>query len=287
MKCEICNNAEAVKVLKGRGEDDERYVCEACAAKVEESQEREEHEDEGFGFPREGDGPAEGDEAMRKMIDAVGGILDTVKDTIARHAGKGFEFDDAAFEELKPGKSMLECMMNGFLHLEGLFLMGDLDKVKHAMETLDMRLEHPFDRGHDSGHLYRVMYAKDLKDAKKAWAAMQDLVDQERYARIALVEEDPLVFADTLARSISVLRSARLLAAGEYVDLLSPLKLASHEGFLDGITEREIDSIVRRQAKIAAATDHDPYDEDAERADNANARFAKVRLNERARRIFG
>ena len=62
MKCEICNNAEAVKVLKGRGEDDERYVCEACAAKVEESQEREDHEDEGFGFPREGDDPAEGDE---------------------------------------------------------------------------------------------------------------------------------------------------------------------------------------------------------------------------------
>ncbi len=286
MKCEICNKAEAVKVLKGRGEDDERYVCAACAEKMAADDERDEG-DGGFGISQDGEEPADGDEAMRKMIDAVGGILDTVKNTIARRMGEGASLDNASFEEIKPGKSMAEFMMNGFLHLEGLFLMGDLEKVKRAMETLDMRLEHPFDGGRDSGHLYRVMYAKDLKDSKKAWEALQDLVDQERYARIALVEDDPLVFADTLARSISVLRSARLLAAGEYVDLLSPLKLATREGFLDGITEREIDSIARRQAKIAASTDHDPYEEDAVRADNANARFAKVRLNERARRIFG
>lgn len=280
MKCEICHKAEATTVLKGGGEDDERYVCADCA-RAEEAEKGEDEEGAGEDgvFAPPGAPDAEENGQMRRVLDAMGGILDTVKNSIERHAAEA----EDNYRELPRDKKFRDCMFNGYLHLEGLFLFGDLDRVKRALEALDMRLEHPYGDGHESGHIYRVMYRNPVKQAARVF---HDMVEQERYARIALIDDDPIVFADTVMRSLGILRNARLLTAGEYADLLSPMKLAAREMLLEGISEREIDALFRRQSQIIKRG-RDNAERDIDRAEEANERFARVRLAGRAKEIFG
>ena len=85
----------------------------------------------------------------------------------------------------------------------------------------------------------------------------------------------------------AILRNARLLSPGEYIDLLSPVRLASIMGFLDGISREEIDKIMRRNLEKPQQTPPATQEEerqrdnrDADFADRVSAFFAKVRLTD-------
>ena len=118
---------------------------------------------------------------------------------------------------------------------------------------------------------------------------MKDLLAQERNARVRLFEEMPRVFGDSLCRSLAVLKNCRLLAPAELFDLLSPLRLAALEKMLDGITLKEIESMM---AEIDLSSKEDKVDQverdriDGLRADAMNSRFEDVVLNERAEEKF-
>ena len=104
-----------------------------------------------------------------------------------------------------------------------------------------------------------------------------------------LFEELPRVFGDSLCRALAVMKNCRLLSPGEYFDLLSPLRLAAKEEMLDGIDAEEIE---RRLAETDLTSAEDKLEQaerdraDAERADEMNARFEDVVLNERAEEKF-
>jgi protein-arginine kinase len=118
---------------------------------------------------------------------------------------------------------------------------------------------------------------------------VDDLVKQERNARIKLLEDMPRVFGDSLCRALSILKNCRLLAPGELFDLLSPLRLAALEKMLDGIKLSEIEKI-QNAINLTGSEDrleqHERDRLDAERADAMNRRFEDVVLNERAEERF-
>ena len=104
-----------------------------------------------------------------------------------------------------------------------------------------------------------------------------------------VVAELPRVFGDALCRALAVMKNCRLLSPGECFDLLSPLRLAAQEKMLDGIGLEEIE---RRLAEADLSSAEDKLEQgerdriDAERADEMNARFEDVVLNERAEEKF-
>ena len=128
----------------------------------------------------------------------------------------------------------------------------------------------------------------------RARRVFEDLIAQELNARHALVEDTPRVLLDALSRALAVLRSARLIAPGELLDLLSPIRLAASMGFLTGITRAEILKLMRKQLNTpelppSQTTEDDRRrdDRDAHLADFAHARFADVALSPLAETYLG
>ena len=133
-------------------------------------------------------------------------------------------------------------------------------------------------------HGWHLVTEHDL--LARARRLFDDLARQEYNARKALVEDTPRILADALSRALAILRSARLIAPGELLDLLSPIRLAASMGFLDGITRAETLKLMREQIDTpelppprSAEDDRVRDARDARLADRINARFATVHFN--------
>ncbi len=185
------------------------------------------------------------------------------------------------------------------VHLEGLHIIGDLPQVLSGLVA--MRIDYQsveMDGIRNVAHLFRISNGSSIGLPERALVAriaraFAQLAQQETAARKVLVAEHPLLFLDSLERALAILRNARLLSPGEYIDLLSPVRLASIMGFLDGISREEIDKIMRRNLEKPQQTPPATQEEerqrdnrDADFADRVSAFFAKVRLNDFARETF-
>ncbi len=184
----------------------------------------------------------------------------------------------------------------GEFHLEALHLIGDLPAVLNAVEAIRFRSASIVEDGiRQAAHLFRIGNAATLGISEddllmRAHRLFSDLVVQEANARRSLVEDTPRILEDSIARSLAVLRSARLLAPGELLDILSPIRLAVTMGFLDGITRDEVRKLMQDQIDApelpparTAADDRRRDARDARLADRINARFESVRFSRLAK----
>ena len=189
--------------------------------------------------------------------------------------------------------------IEGEFHLEALHLIGDLPPVLAALEAVRFQSSNIVEDGiRQAAHLFRIRNAATLGIAERALVEravrlFDDLVVQELNARKALVEDTPRILEDSVSRALAVLRSARLLAPGELLDLLSPIRLAVTMGILSGITRAETAKLMREQIDApelppprTAEDDRKRDARDAGLADWANRRFADVTFNERADELF-
>ena len=185
--------------------------------------------------------------------------------------------------------------IGALFHLEGLHLIGDLPPVRAALEALRLDAEPLSGDGFNSaGHLFRISNAamlglRDVDLVERVRRSFLDLVKQELAARKALVRELPRHFEDAITRSLAILKSARLLSEWEFLDLLSPLRLAAQMEFLDDFTAKEADTLISERldleddGEVRSPDEEDARDRrDAKLADRVNARFATVRLNDKA-----
>ena len=185
------------------------------------------------------------------------------------------------------------------IHLEGLHIIGDLPPVLSGLTA--MRIGYKgidADGLHNVAHLFRISNKSAIGLPERALIAriaraFSQLAEQETAARKALVDEQPLLFLDSVERALAILRHARLLAPCEYLDLLSPVRLAAIMGFLDGVTRSQIDTAMRRQLSRPFAQPPATQEEerqrdvrDADFANRVNAAFADVRFNDFAKDIL-
>ncbi|MGN0851919.1 MAG: hypothetical protein ACI4Q3_00925 [Kiritimatiellia bacterium] len=204
---------------------------------------------------------------------------------------------NASFGYLSPDPSHcgIGLGIEGEFHLEGLHLIGDLPPVLAGLEAVRFSSRSLNTDGiRQAAHLFRISNNATLGILEDDLIARTerifgDLVTQELAARKALVRDNPRVFADSVARALAILGSARLLAPGELFDLLSPVLLAASMGFLDGITRTEILKMMNAQLdKPELPPSETPDDErvrddrDSRLADRINRRFATVAFNHRA-----
>ena len=305
MKCELCHQADAQTAIT-RGEGDaaeELYVCHACAkAERLNRQKKSQRTRKVTGLPpgmsmsitqisRSPDGEITEDSVDGENAPPfIGAIMNAFQDMVSdiekaqqsAKAEKGPQYHDFPASRVDAA-----YRIGNRLHLEGLHLIGELDAVKRSLHALKMDVVGISADGiNETGHVYTLRYAGSSEQVKRV---VEDLLREERNARVRLFEELPRVFGDSLCRALAVMKNCRLLSPGEYFDLLSPLRLAAKEGMLDGITADEIE---RRLAEVDLTSSEDKLEQaerdriDAERADEMNARFEDVVLNERAEEKF-
>ena len=299
MKCEICHKADAAKAIRrGDGDDDELYVCEACAkAERQRRQKKSQRTRKVTGLP-----PgmsmsvtritSSDDDGTGEPPPIIGAIMNAFQDMVSDIEKAEKEAKESA---KKPELSDLDLdgidgtfLMRGHLHLEGLHLIGELDAAKRALHAVGMELAGiDADGVSDAGHAYSVRFAKD--DDKKARRIASALLREERNARVRLFEEMTRVFGDALCRALAILKNCRLLSPAEQFDLLSPMRLAAIENMLDGMKLADVEKMISK-IDLSSGEDRMNQDErdkaDAERADAMNGMFEDVVLNERAEEKF-
>ena len=294
MKCELCHqkDAETAIQVEKDGVADELYVCRECANKERvRRQKKSQRTRKMTGLPPgvsmsvtqiggEGENPPPIIEAIMNAFQDM--VSDIEKAQQTAKAEKGPKYHDFPVPRVDAA-----YRIGNRLHLEGLHLIGELDAVKRALRALKMELVGVSADGiNETGHVYTLRYSGSSEQAKRV---VEDLLREERNARVRLFEELPRVFGDSLCRALAIMKNCRLLSPGEYFDLLSPLRLAAKEEMLDGIDSAEIE---RRLAEADLTSSEDKLEQaerdriDAERADEMNARFEDVVLNERAEEKF-
>ena len=299
MKCELCHNADAeTAIVRGEGEDaEELYVCKACAkAERLRRQKKSQRTRKVTGLPPGmsmsitqigPDGESEDGEAPPPFIGAIMNAFQDMVSDIEKAQKSAKSEKGPKYHDFPCSRVDAAYRIGGHLHFEGLHLIGELDAVKRALHALEMDLVGVCADGiRETGHVYTLRYAGSSEQAKRV---VEDLLREERNARVRLFEELPRVFGDSLCRALAIMKNCRLLSPGEYFDLLSPLRLAAKEGMLDGIDAAEID---RRLLEVDLSSSEDKLEQaerdrvDAERADEMNERFEDVVLNERAEEKF-
>ena len=305
MKCELCHQADAeTAIVRGEGDEaEELYVCQACAkAERQRRQKKSQRTRNVTGLPpgmsmsitqisRTPDG-----EVSEEQVDGedappfIGAIMNAFQDMVsdiekAHQQSKAEKAPD--YHDFPASRVDAAYRIGNRLHLEGLHLIGELDAVRRAIHALKMELVGVCADGvNETGHVYTLKYSGSSEQAKRV---IEDLLREERNARVRLFEELPRVFGDSLCRALAIMKNCRLLSPGEYFDLLSPLRLAAKEEMLDGITSDEIE---RMLVEVDLTSSEDKLEQperdkvDAERADEMNKRFEDVMLNERAEEKF-
>jgi len=295
MKCELCHQADAqTAIVRGEGDAaEELYVCHACAkAERVRRQKKSQRTRKLKGLPPGMSmsitqiGGSEGEEPPPILGAIVNAFQDMVSDIEKAHQESEDE-KKPDYHELSLKGADATFRIGGRLHLEGLHLIGELEAVRRAVRALKMDLVGiEADGVRDAGHVYSLYHTGSAERARRV---LDDLLREERNARVRLFEEMPRVFGDALCRALAIMKNCRLLSPAEYFDLLSPLRLAAHEKMLDGIT---LDEIEKRLAETDLTSREDKLEQserdriDAERADEMNERFEDVVLNERAEEKF-
>ena len=292
MKCELCHqkDAETALTVEQDGVEEELYVCRECANKERvRRQKKSQRTRKMTGLPPGvsmsvtqigGDG-----EPPPQIIEALMNAMSGVVSELGK-GGNPAPVKEPDYHDFPCGRTPTAYRIGSRLHLEGLHLIGELEAVQRAFRALGMKLVGvEADGVRDAGHVYKVAYTGSAERAKRV---VQDLLAQERNARVRLFEEMTRVFGDGLCRSLAILKNCRLLSPGELF-VQHVLKLAALENMLDGITLKEIEAMlagIDLSSKEDRETVQDRDRIDAARADEMNRRFEDVVLNERAEGKF-
>jgi len=289
------NDAETALRIEREGEEDELYVCGECARRerVRRQKKSQRTRKGGDGLPPgvsisvsgvSSGGDGEPPPIFEAIVNAMNGLVSDLEKA-AEEAKKTEK--EQKLVELSCAGAEAPFRIGTMLHLEGLHLIGEIEAVGRAMKALRLELVGvDADGVRCAGHVYRVFHEGKPELARRV---AEDLVREERNARVRLFEEMPRVFGDSLCRALAILKNCRLLSPGELFDLLSPLRLAAQEGMLDGIDIAGVESLIS-SVDLSSKEDNETQEArdqmDAERADEMNRRFEDVVLNERAEERF-
>ncbi len=128
------------------------------------------------------------------------------------------------------------------LHLPGLKLTGEIEKLKNAAKDMHLAIRGFYGEGSDAvGDLFQVSNQTTLgKTEKQLLDDFQDtiipqMIEYEIKSRNALLEHRPTVLDDKIFRALGALSNARLLGKEETLYLLSYVRL--------GVSLKRIDDI--------------------------------------------
>lgn len=132
--------------------------------------------------------------------------------------------------------------VSAMLHLPGLRMTGDMDKVKRAASDMNIAVRGFYGEGSDSaGDFFQISNQTTLgKGEQKIVDELEreiipQIVEYERIARRTLLQKRRLALEDQVYRAIGALRNARLLPTEESMQLLSHVRLGVVLGLIQEI----------------------------------------------------
>lgn len=137
------------------------------------------------------------------------------------------------------------------LHLPGLKLSGELEKVKRAAKGMSLAVRGFYGEGSEAvGDFFQLSNQttlgkreEDLLDEFERQIVPR-VVEYERLARRSLLEKRRVILEDRVQRSLGTLRHARLLKSEEALEMLSFVRLGIHMGIIEGLDAAVVNSLI-------------------------------------------
>jgi len=139
---------------------------------------------------------------------------------------------------------------SAMVHLLGLRLLGEIEAVVRGLERMRLLVRGMGGEGSEAaGQIYQISNMDSLGSdertiVQRVSRICAEVVRQERNARERLIQESPLVLLDCLARSLSVLQNARLLATSEALEFLSAMRLGTSLGLFTRMKVSDVDKLI-------------------------------------------
>ncbi|MEL0098574.1 MAG: ATP--guanido phosphotransferase, partial [Opitutae bacterium] len=124
------------------------------------------------------------------------------------------------------------------MHLPGLVMSKNMDKVINAVNHLGIAVRGLFGEGSDaSGSIFQISNQQTLGESESAILerlqdTLENIVHQEKMAREKLMEDDGVRLVDKMSRAMGALKNCYLIQSAEAMDHLSLIRLAADFGFL-------------------------------------------------------
>ena len=174
--------------------------------------------------------------------------------------------------------------LSAVLHLPGLNARDEMLRLEQALRADYHVLEGyrgPLETG--LGELYMVSNRATLGRTEEETSfylrnAVRELVGKERDARKEMTGEGSRSLDDRIGRAQGIARGARVLEYDEAMGLMSPLRLGTALGLLEGYSLRMLNELemASQRAHVELRSGHkaDPFALSAERADMFRARLS-------------
>jgi protein arginine kinase len=135
------------------------------------------------------------------------------------------------------------------LHLPGLVLAGQMEKVVRAVNQLGMAVRGLFGEGSDAtGSVFQISNQQTLGQSeqeilRRLSSVLSAVIEQEENARQKLLAEEPIKLVDKIGRAYGVLLNAHFLSSNEAMNLLSLTRLAIDLGMLPEDQRKVVDRL--------------------------------------------
>ena len=127
------------------------------------------------------------------------------------------------------------------LHLPALVQTREIQKVFHSLQKINLAVRGLYGEGSQAlGDFYQIsnQYTLGLSETQvidKVRSVIPRLLDYERRARKAMLEENKEQLHDHIARASGILRSAQTISSEETMHLLSSVRMGVNLGLIDDI----------------------------------------------------
>ncbi|HOF18537.1 MAG TPA: ATP--guanido phosphotransferase, partial [Phycisphaerae bacterium] len=136
------------------------------------------------------------------------------------------------------------------LHLPALKMTGQIEKLFHAASDMHLEVRGLYGEGTEAtGDFFQISNQTTLGKSEQQIVSefvdtmVPSFVQYERRAREALLAERPAAIDDKVARSVALLRSARLMSSDETMYLLSLVRLGANLRRVEGMDLKTINEL--------------------------------------------
>ena len=179
--------------------------------------------------------------------------------------------------------------MSVLIHLPGLVLTEDMERVLHGLSQLSFAVRGVYGEGSKaSGNLFQVSNQSTLGSSEESiveelMRIAEQLVEFERDAQETLIAERRSQVEDKVWRAYGLLSNARVLSSQEFMNLLSAVRLGLSLSVLKGVPSSFMNQIMitTQPAHLQAEAQRalDPVERDLRRAESVRRKLAELTVD--------
>jgi len=136
------------------------------------------------------------------------------------------------------------------MHLPGLVITGNMNSIIQAISKIGLTVRGLYGEGSEAlGNIYQISNQVTLGISEEdiiinLKAIAQQIIEKERMARKALIENGGIKFEDNVWRALGVLTHAQIIDIREFMTLISQVRVGVDMGIIKGVSRKKLTEIM-------------------------------------------